>query len=99
MISVQFVRDSKFGDTVGDLCSSFLKLVRHMIDSRLEQGVNSDECMNFMLSVRLSFHGESLEQISDDWTKIISNSAGALKSESLLDVMLEKEKENGTASR
>ncbi|MEJ5316185.1 MAG: hypothetical protein WHS63_04185 [Tenuifilum sp.] len=75
-------KDSEFGSKVADFYQSFLKLVVYVQNARFKQGVEPDEITNFMLSLRLGYHGQSMKEIADDWGKMIAKALESLKNKS-----------------
>jgi uncharacterized protein (UPF0332 family) len=72
-------KDTEFGSQVADFYQSFLKLVVYVQNARLEQGVEPNETTNFMLSLRLRYHGQSMKEIAEDWAKMIAKALESLK--------------------
>lgn len=64
-------KNSEFGSKVANFYQSFLKLVMYVQNARLEKGTIPDEITNFMLSLRLRYHGQSIKEITDEWGKMI----------------------------
>ncbi|MCK5059128.1 MAG: hypothetical protein KAT34_20940 [Candidatus Aminicenantes bacterium] len=63
--------DSKFGSKIADFYQSFLKLIVYVQNARFIRDVQPAEIPNFMLSLRLRYHGQSMEEIEDDWRQMI----------------------------
>lgn len=76
-------KDPEFGSKVANFYQSFLNLVVHVLNTRFERGVDLDEVTNFMLSLRLRYHGQNMKEIADDWNKIIAESIKSLKNKKL----------------
>jgi len=72
-------KDSEFGSKVADFYQSFLKLVVCIQNTRFKQDVEPDEITNFMLSLRLRYHGQSMKEITDDMMKMIVKALETLK--------------------
>lgn len=70
--------DSSVGSRIAQFYQSFLSLIVQMQSARHQQGVDANEIPNFMLSLRLRYHGQSMKEIAQDWTKIIASVAGSL---------------------
>ncbi|MCP2619789.1 hypothetical protein NLC35_00870 [Candidatus Aminicenantes bacterium AC-334-K16] len=65
-------KDSEFASKVADFYQSFLKLILYVQNARLEKGVTSNEVTNFMLSLKLRYHGQSMDEIVYDWGEMIA---------------------------
>ena len=72
-------KDSEFGSKVANFYQSFLKLVVYVQNARLEKGIDPYEITNFMLSLRLRYHGHSIKEIADDWGKMIVKALESFK--------------------
>lgn len=65
------VKDPKFGSAVAKFYKSFLELVVYIQNARFKRGVSPDEITNFMLSLRLRYHGQTMKEIAEDWGAMI----------------------------
>lgn len=71
--------DSGFGSAVARFYDSFLNLVVHVQNTRYERGIEANEIPNFMLSLRMRYHGQSMKEIEEDWGKMITKAMDSLK--------------------
>ncbi|MEJ5284731.1 MAG: hypothetical protein WHS77_06720 [Brevinematales bacterium] len=71
--------DSEFGSDVAKFYQSFLNLVVQVQNTRHKRGIEPNEVPNFMLSLRMRYHGQSLKEIAEDWGKMLVNAFKQLK--------------------
>ena len=71
--------DSKVGSAVAKFYQSFLDLVVLIQNTRYERGIDPNEIPNFMLSLRLRYHGQTMEEIAEDWGKAIAKVPKSIK--------------------
>ena len=64
--------DSEVGAAIAKFYEHFMKLVVLIQNIRYDQNVDINDIPNFMLSLRLRYHGQSMEEITKDWVKLIS---------------------------
>jgi hypothetical protein len=72
-------KDPEFGSAVAKFYQSFLKLIVYIQNARFKRGVDSDEITNFMLSLRLRYHGQTMKEIAEDWGKMITKALEAIE--------------------
>lgn len=71
--------DSEFGSAVAKFYQLFLDLVVHVQNTRRERGIEPNEISNFMLSLRMRYHGQTMEEIAEDWGKVIAKAMNSFK--------------------
>lgn len=59
--------DAEFGSRVARFYDDFLHLIVAVQLRRAEAGITPEEVSNFMLSLRLRYHGQSTEDVAKDW--------------------------------
>lgn len=63
--------DREIGSTVAEFYRLFLELIDRILVTRHQEGIELNETPNFMLSLRLRYHGQTVEEIAADWGKMI----------------------------
>ncbi len=76
-------KDPEFGSKVANFYQSFLKLVVYVQNVRFKRNMNPDEIPNFMLSLRLRYHGQSMKEIAEDWSTGIAKALESIKNNEL----------------
>jgi len=71
--------DEHFGSVVAGFYKSFLELVDYISTKRMHNKIDFNEIPNFMLSIRLRYHGQTLEEIDKDWMEIINSAVEGIK--------------------
>jgi hypothetical protein len=64
--------DTEVGSAIAKFYQYFLKLVVLIQNTRFKHDLDLNDIPNFMLSLRLRYHGQSMEEITNDLSKIIS---------------------------
>lgn len=59
--------DAEFGSHVAKFYDEFLRLIVDVQFRRAEAGITPEEVSNFMLSLRLRYHGQNAEEVAKDW--------------------------------
>lgn len=63
--------DEEVARKVAELYRAFVDLVTHIQGARFIGGVEMAEAMNFLLSVRFSYSGQSFEEMAEDWKALM----------------------------
>ena len=66
-------KDQEFGSKIANYYETFLDLIVYVLYARAKRGVKENEITNFMLSLRLRYHGQSMKEIAEDWFKMVSD--------------------------
>lgn len=64
-------KDQDIGNAIAKFYDDFLKLILLVQLKRSNANIKINEITNFMLSFRLRYHGQSLDEIAKDWKEII----------------------------
>lgn len=62
--------DDELGHFIGHMYHDFLRLVVLMQNTRAARGVSVDQAPNFMLGLRFSYRGQSVEEMAEDYANI-----------------------------
>jgi hypothetical protein len=71
--------DPEIEPLAGKLYKCFVELVSHIELMRFVNGVSSEEVSDFMMSVRLGYHGVNMKEFSEDVNRAISEALSDLK--------------------
>ena len=73
--------DGEFAHKIANFYDAFLNLVDYVSQNRLDSGVDINEVPNYMLSLRMRYHGQTAKEIAEDFGKMISESIKKLTKE------------------
>jgi hypothetical protein len=63
--------DPNFSSNIGKFYDSFLKLVVYVQNMRIQRKIEADQIPNFTLSLRVSYIGQSMKEIGEEWGNFI----------------------------
>jgi len=63
--------DPNFSSNIGKFYDSFLKLVVYVQNMRIQRKIEANQIPNFTLSLRVSYIGQSMKEIGEEWRNFI----------------------------
>ena len=63
--------DLELREMIAKIYNDFLTIISHIFAKRSTRLVNPNDLLNFTFMLKLGYHGQSAEEIADDWTKTL----------------------------